>query len=212
MNFHEVRFPPGISLGAVGGPERRTEIVTLGSGFEQRNARWADSRRQYDAGYGVKTADELHQVIEFFEERRGRLFGFRWKDWLDYKSCAPLGTPSAADQEIGQGDGAETAFQLKKRYGSSFAPYRRTIVKPVAGTVLIAVAGEPQTEGEDFWVDYATGQITFYPDRPPAAGQPVTAGFEFDTPVRFDEDQLAISLDSFYSGSIPKIPIVELRL
>lgn len=115
MNFHEVRFPADVSLGALGGPERKTEIVTLGSGFEQRNARWADSRRRYDAGYGVKTVDQLHLIVEFFEERRGRLFGFRWKDWLDYKSCAPLGTLSATDQELGLGDGAATVFRLRVR-------------------------------------------------------------------------------------------------
>jgi uncharacterized protein (TIGR02217 family) len=212
MNFHEVRFPAGISLGAVGGPERKTEIVTLGSGFEQRNARWADSRRRYDAGYGVKTIDELHQVIEFFEERRGRLFGFRWKDWLDYKSCPPLATPTALDQEIGFGDGVKTIFQLTKRYGSAFAPYLRTIVKPSLGSVRIAIDGEILPEGEDWSADHTTGRITFRPDRAPAVGKRITTGFEFDTPVRFDDDQLSISLDSLCSGSIPKIPIVELRL
>ena len=45
MAFHAVRFPAGISLGASGGPERRTEIVVLGSGAEERNSRWADSKR-----------------------------------------------------------------------------------------------------------------------------------------------------------------------
>ena len=59
MVFHEVRFPTEISRGAVGGPERRTDVVVLGSGHEERNSRWADSRRSYNAGYGVKSLDEL---------------------------------------------------------------------------------------------------------------------------------------------------------
>ena len=67
MAFHEVRFPAGISLGSSGGPERRTEIVALGSGAEERNSRWADSKRRYDAGYGVKTLDDLNGIIGFFE-------------------------------------------------------------------------------------------------------------------------------------------------
>jgi uncharacterized protein (TIGR02217 family) len=100
MALHAVRFPAGISLGASGGPERRTEIVVLGSGAEERNSRWADSKRSYNAGYGIKGIDDLHAVIAFFEERRGRLHGFRWKDWSDYKSCAPAATLSALDQEI----------------------------------------------------------------------------------------------------------------
>jgi uncharacterized protein (TIGR02217 family) len=103
--FHEVRFPTAISLGAQGGPERRTDIVTVGSGHEQRNARWAHSRRSWNAGYGVRSLDDLDLVVAFFEERRGRLYGFRWKDAADWKSCAPAATPSAADQTIGTGTG-----------------------------------------------------------------------------------------------------------
>ncbi len=108
MALHAVRFPAGISLGASGGPERRTEIVVLGSGAEERNAAGPIRKRSYNAGYGIKSVDDLHEVIAFFEERRGRLHGFRWKDWSDYKSCAPGGTPSPLDQQIGVGDG-ETA-------------------------------------------------------------------------------------------------------
>jgi len=69
-DFHEVRFPLDVSLDGRGGPERRTEIVALGSNREARNARWAHSRRRYEAGYGVKTLAQLAQVIDFFEERR----------------------------------------------------------------------------------------------------------------------------------------------
>ena len=40
MAFHPVRFPLDVSLGARGGPERKTDVVTLASGREQRNGRW----------------------------------------------------------------------------------------------------------------------------------------------------------------------------
>ena len=103
--FHEVRFPTAIAFGATGGPERRTEIVALGSGHEERNGRWADSRRRYNAGYGVRSLDDLHAAVAFFEERRGRLYGFRWHDRIDGKSCAPSATPLPTDQAIGEGDG-----------------------------------------------------------------------------------------------------------
>ncbi|RIA56759.1 DUF2460 domain-containing protein [Dichotomicrobium thermohalophilum] len=210
MAFHDVRFPPDISRGASGGPERRTEIVTLGSGHEERNQRWADSRRRYDAGYGIRSVDDLYAVIAFFEERRGRLHAFRWKDWADYKSCPPLQTPSATDQEIGNGDGHTDTFQLRKTYGSSFAPWSRTVTKPVAGTVLAAVDGIDQVEGADFSVDHAAGVVTFA--SPPVNGARITAGFVFDVPVRFDTDRLAVSLEHFSHGHIPNIPIVEVRL
>jgi uncharacterized protein (TIGR02217 family) len=211
MAFHEVRFPPGISQGATGGPERRTEIVTLGSGFEERNSRWADSRRFYNAGYGVRSIDDLHEVIAFFEERRGRLHGFRWKDWADYKSCAPGRNPSPFDQLLGTGDGVDATWQLVKVYGADYAPWTRTIAKPVPGSVRVAVNGVEKAPGT-FTVNAATGVITFDPAHIPASGHEIRAGFEFDVPARFDSDRLDLNLNSFRAGAIPSIPIVEIRL
>jgi uncharacterized protein (TIGR02217 family) len=212
MSFHETRFPTAISRAAHGGPERRTNVVVLGSGAEERNARWADSRRSWNAGYGVKSLNDLHAVIAFFEERRGRLIGFRWRDPMDFKSCPPESTPAALDQQLGTGDGTTAVFQLTKRYGSTFNPWTRDIKKPVAGTVLIAVASVVQTPTADYTVDHATGLVTFQPGHIPAATQAVTAGFEFDVPVRFDTDRLEISIQGFRHGAIPSIPIVEIRL
>ena len=212
MSFHEIRFPTDISRGAQGGPERRTDVVVLGSGFEERNARWADSRRAYNAGYGVKSLDDLHAVIAFFEERRGRLYGFRWRDHADDKSCAPGGTTSPLDQVMGTGDGTQAGFQLVKTYGVAHAPWTRTIAKPVAGTVRIAIDGDEASEGDAFTLNAATGFVQFLPGHVPADGAVVTAGFQFDVPVRFDTDRLEISVQGFRHGAIPHIPIVEVRL
>jgi uncharacterized protein (TIGR02217 family) len=212
MSFHDTRFPTAISRASHGGPERRTDVVVLGSGAEERNARWADSRRSYNAGYGVKSLDDLHAVIAFFEERRGRLHGFRWRDPGDFKSCPPEGTPTALDQTIGLGDGTTAVFQLVKTYGSAFNPWTRAITKPVAGTALVAVAGILQTPATAYSVDHVTGLVTFAPGHIPAVAQPITAGFEFDVPVRFDTDRLQIDIHGFRHGAIPSIPIVEIRL
>lgn len=114
MAFHEVRFPDNISRGARGGRERRTQIVELASGDEERNASWANSRRRYDVAYGIRRADDLDAVVQFFEARNGRLHGFRFKDWGYYKSCKPSEAPAATDQLIGTGDGSQTGFQLVK--------------------------------------------------------------------------------------------------
>ena len=212
MSFHEIRFPTAISRGATGGPERRTDVVALGSGHEERNSRWADSRRAYNAGYGVKTLDDLHAVVAFFEERRGRLFGFRWKDHADFRSCPPSAEPTALDQPLGIGDGIRATFPLVKQYGTLHAPWQRRIAKPVAGTVLIAVDGTPQTVGTAVLADATTGILTFQSGHIPADGAVVSAGFEFDVPVRFDSDKLEVSLHGFGHGAIPSIPIVEIRL
>jgi uncharacterized protein (TIGR02217 family) len=212
MAFHEIRFPAAISFGASGGPERRTDIVTLGSGREERNQRWADSRRTYNAGYGVKTIEDLEAVIAFFEERRGCLHGFRWKDHANFKSCRVTESPSAYDQMIGTGDGMTENFQLCKTYGSEFAPWRRIISKPVSGTVHVAVNNVPLSEGVGFTCDATSGIVTFNANYLPPEGAVIAAGFEFDVPVRFNADSLEINIDGFRHGSIPAIPIVELRL
>jgi uncharacterized protein (TIGR02217 family) len=206
MSFDDVRFPTAISRGSSGGPERRTEIVATGSGAEERNSRWANSRRRYDAGVGVASLDDLHQVIAFFEARRGRLRGFRFKDHTDWKSCAPGASVSALDQAIGTGDGTRRSFQLVKRYGAGPEAHVRTITKPVAGSVRLAVAGSPTT---GFSLDPLSGIVTLAVA--PAAGAAVTAGFEFDVPVRFDSDMLRINLTQFAAGEIPEIPLVEIR-
>jgi uncharacterized protein (TIGR02217 family) len=208
--FHEVQFPLDISLRSSGGPQRRTDVVTLGSNREERNARWARSRRRYDAGYGVKSLAALSLVIDFFEERRGMLYGFRWRDRADFKSCPPNATPSPLDQPIGVGDGARASFQIVKTYGGAFAPYARDIAKPVAGSTRVAVNGVQETEGIDFDVDPSTGVVVFRAGFAPGPGGIVTAGYLFDTPVRFDTDYLEIVHTAFAAGEIPKIPIIEI--
>jgi uncharacterized protein (TIGR02217 family) len=209
--FHEVRFPLAIGFGSTGGPERRTDVVLLASGHEERNSRWADSRRRYNAGTGVHSLADLHTLIAFFEERRGRLYGFRWRDRADWKSCAPEAIPSPVDLAIGTGDGATATFQLVKTYGSGFAPYQRGVAKPVEGTVRVAVDSDEQALGTDFSVNLTTGVITFLAGHIPAEDAIITAGFEFDVPVRFDTDRLDINLASFEAGDVPNVPVVEIR-
>ena len=209
MAFHEIRFPANISFGSTGGPERLTEVVTLANGFEERNTPWEHSRRHYDAGFGLRSLDDVDSLLAFFEARRGRLHAFRWKDWSDYKSGGSNATLTEIDQLIGVGDGVTTAFQLKKAYVSGAQSYVRPIVKPVAGTVIVAIATDPKVEGQEFSVDAATGIVTFI--TPPDVGVLITAGFEFDVPARFDTDAIKTSVASFRVGDIPSVPIVEVR-
>lgn len=209
MAFHEVRFPANLSFGSVGGPERRTEIVTLANGFEERNTPWAHSRRRYDAGVGLRSLTDLEALIAFFEARRGQLHGFRWKDWSDFRSCPAHLRPGPQDQVIGLGDGRRTVFALQKTYRSGQESYVRPIGKPVLGTVVVAVADDPKVEGLEFTVDPATGLVTF--DVAPPLGTQVSAGFEFDVAVRFDTDRIQISVASFQAGEVPSVPVVEIR-
>ena len=176
MAFHEVRFPDDISRGARGGPERRTQVVELASGDEERNASWADSRRRYDAAYGIRRADDLAAVIAFFEARNGRLHGFRWKDWGDYRSGLPSAPVTPIDQALGTGDGDTETFQLVKRYesgaqaGSGGSSSRSPARAGRARRRRAAPAGRSTRR---------PGRHLRHRAR---AGVLVTAGFEFDVP------------------------------
>ncbi|MBT0957057.1 DUF2460 domain-containing protein [Alphaproteobacteria bacterium KMM 3653] len=210
MSFHEVRFPASLSFGSLGGPERRTEVVTLANGFEERNTPWSHSRRRYDAGMGVRSLDDVSLLIAFFEARRGRLYGFRWKDWADYKTSAAEADPGYLDQQIGVGDGSTRAFKLCRSYASGEASYTRPIVKPVQGSVRMGIEGVEMFEAVHYAVDTATGVVTF--DTPPETGARVSAGFEFDVPVRFDTDQIQTSVANFRAGEVPNVPVLEVRV
>jgi len=203
MSFHDVRLPARLAFGSTGGVERRTRIVTLASGFERRSSPWAHGRRRYLIGAGLRSLDDAAALTAFFEARRGRLYGFRFRDFADFKSCAPSAAITPGDQPLGVGDGEAVSFQLAKGAGDLVRPIR----KPVAGTARVAVDG---VETAAFAVDPATGLVTF--DAAPAAGAVLTAGFEFDVPVRFDADRIDITLESFEAGRVVAVPLIEVRV
>jgi hypothetical protein len=132
--FHEVRFPDNIAYGATGGPEFATTVVATGSGHEKRNVNWAEARGRWDVASGLKKQAQIDELIAFFRARRGKAYGFRFKDWTDYKATGQL---------LGTGDDVLV----------------RTITKPVAGTVKVYLDGVEQLSG---WsVDTTTGLVTF---------------------------------------------------
>lgn len=212
MSFHEVRLPARLAFGSTGGVERRTEVVQLASGWERRSTPWAQGRRRWLIGAGVRSLADMAELAAFFEARRGRLFGFRFKDFADWTSCPPGGAPAAGDQVIGAGDGTRRTFQLVKRYGDPGSGPGQAVVreikKPVDGSVRVAAAGVELEGG--FAVDAVSGVVTLA--SAPAAGVVVTAGFAFDCPVRFDSDRLDVTLEGFEAGRIAAVPLVEIRV
>lgn len=196
--FHEVQFPPDISYGASGGPGYSTTVVTTVSGHERRNANWAAARGKWNVAHGLKKREQVAALIAFFRARKGRAYGFRFKDWTDYQAFA---------QVLGAGDGANKTFQLIKRYTSGGEIDTRLIAKPVTGTVKIYREGVEAVSG--WTVNTATGIVTF--TTAPASGVQVTADFEFDVPVRFDSDQMDITIETYQLGSWGQIPVLEIR-
>ncbi len=201
--FEDVTFPIAIGAEASASPGFSTNVVTSASGHESRNANWQQARLRFDAGPGVRSDDELGTLIAFFRARRGAAVAFRFRDPFDQSSNAMTGVPSAGDQLIGTGDGAETRFALSKKYGEGEI---RRITRPVAGSVRVSIGAVEQLAG---WSIVDRGILQF--SVPPADGFPVRAGFLFDTPVRFAEDRLDINRASFLAGEAPSVPLIEIR-
>ena len=191
--FHEVRFPPDISYGASGGPGYLTTVVATASGHEHRNANWAAARGKWDVASGLRDRTHLAELIAFFRARRGRAHGFRFKDWTDYQGVA---------QVLGTGDGSMKTFPLIKNYASGGVIEARTIAKPVAGTITLYRDGVVVASGVS--VNTATGLVTF--SAAPAAGVIVTADYEFDVPVRFDTDQMTVTIETYNLGTWAQVP------
>jgi uncharacterized protein (TIGR02217 family) len=207
--FHDVRLPLRLSLGTSGGPVRRTDVVNLSNGRESRNSRWRDARRSYDAGSGIRSIGDLYEVMEFFEARGGELYGFRFRDPVDWTSGRPGAPVTALDQVIGIGDGSARNFQLTKTYGDAGGRSIRAIAKPALNTVKIAINGA-LLPMQDFFCNPATGLVTFSAGAVPRSGITISAGFEFDVPVRFATDRIDINLSAFNAGRIPSIPLMEI--
>lgn len=204
--FHDEPFPLELGLGAAGGPEFSTQIASLASGHEQRNAMWSAARLRYDAGVGIRSEADLARVIAFFRARRGQAQAFRFRDPMDHSSDASgFGSPGPLDQPIGVGDGKRLRFPLVKRYGGIDGE-ERPVTRPVAETVRVAIAGSEQQSG---WVLEELGIIRF--DEPPPMGAEVSAGFLFDVPARFAVDRIEVALAGWAAGEVPSIPILEVR-
>jgi len=202
MSFHNVRMPEDVERGAQGGPGFKTTIIRLDSGFEKRNIDWERSKGRWDLSYGVETRADQQDVMTFFYARRGRAYGFRFKDWMDYE----VGDDATDTfQQIGTGDTTTTKFQISKLYTSGGETFTRQLTRIVAGTTRVFLSGAEQMSG--WTVDNDTGVITF--SVAPSA-VPVQVICEFDVPVRFDVDELPQRWITMDAAEIPDLPIVEI--
>ncbi|MBI5427257.1 MAG: DUF2460 domain-containing protein [Nitrospinae bacterium] len=202
--FIEARFPTDISYGSAGGPAFNTQIVAVKSGAETRNVNWPSPVHKYNVAFGIRKQSDLEAVLKMHHVCQGRAIGFRYKDWLDYKSCDAGAAVTPVDQSIGMGNASATAFQLVKNYTFGGYQVSRKIKKPVSGTVKVALNDIEQLSG---WsVSTTTGIVAF--TSPPGSGVSIKTGYEFDVPVRFDIDDLSFLLSKPRLGE-GNIPLVE---
>lgn len=215
MTFYNVVLPGFISGGSESAPVSSVDIVRSASGAEQRRSKRSFPLMRFNLAKNIRTVNDIYDVLSLFNVMNGPLHSFAIKDILDFKSCAPATDAAFTDAAIGTGDGVTAAFQLKKQYkvtlvdGVTVIAVDRTIYLPVQGKLLVGVAGTLKTETTHYTVNYSTGVITFTGGNIPTAGQAVTAGFEFNTKVRFDTNDLSRTIEHFRVGSAPSIPLIE---
>lgn len=206
MSFHEEIFPIGVSYGAVGGPKFKTTILPLMSGYEKRNIDWSNARAEYDVSYGLKTLEELEEIRDFFYARRGMAYGFRFRDWQDYK---------LTNEVIGLTTGALTTYQIFKRYQSGAVVYDRVLRKIETGGVVVTVAGVIRTVGlggTSYQINLNTGVITLGATLAALVGESIAITCNFHVPVRFDTDHLATTIEEYNVFTWGQIPLVEVRV
>ena len=91
------------------GRSSRPTVVAISAGHEKRNVNWSEARGRWDVASGLKKQAQIDELIAFFRARRGKAYGFRFKDWTDHKATGQL---------LGTGDDVLTQFQLVKHYPS----------------------------------------------------------------------------------------------
>jgi len=210
MSFLETpRFPDDPSYGSTFGCAWSASIVVLDNGTDEVNDRWGRARGTGVLAEAVKTRAAWSEIMAWARAVNGAADGFRMKDWSDYSSAEDGGeTVTDTDQEIGVGDGTETQFQLTKTYAAGTFEHIRNIRKPVTGTTVIALDGTPTASG--WTVDTTTGIVTF--SAAPGLGVVVTAGYEYDVPVRLDlgDSPVTLSMESYELASFTGLPVIEI--
>lgn len=201
--FRDVNFPIELGASAWVEPRFSTSIATGASGFEFRNVNWEQARLRFDVAPGVRSITDLQNLLSFFRSMRGNAVAFRFRDEMDYSSSGMSSEPGAADIQLGIGDGATTRYPLIKTYGEG---EERRITQPIASSVRVSIGGEELGNG---WTLSALGVIEFAD--PPETGAIVAAGFLFDVPVRFEDEQIRVSRKTYLAGESFSIPLIEVR-
>lgn len=180
--FIESRFPGCPSFGFQWRPFFQNEHIQNTTGDETPFRHWAYPLHDCQVTVGPRMDDEIDALLEFFFAMGGSYYGFRMKNHGEFKTCRPSETVSATDQPtLDLSDSSNDEVQLIKRYTVGSTNQDRYILKPVAGTVVLADSGGLISPAE-YTVDHTTGRVLF--STPPTG--PVTWGGEFDLPMRFE--------------------------
>ena len=199
-------FPTNISFGRPGGPEYNTDVGLSEGANEQRNSWWPEPKYSWDVGYSLRRIDDIYLLLEFFHSCRGKFKPFRFKDWLDFKSCSTGLDTDFEDVTFDAALAGQTVFQLKKNYVKGSYSTTIDIFKPKGDTIRI---GEDGVEVFDGWtVNEVTGLLTRA--TPFSGGEIPTWGGEFYRKARFDVDKLSHTFEVWKVGGV-EVPVIGLR-
>ncbi len=204
MFIESPRMPECISFGLVSGPAFKTTAVVVGSGHEKRNVEWSLPLGRWDLSQAIKDEEDFELVEAHFMNAMGRAYGFRMKDWRDYRVVAGRGVVTGI---------TTTLFQLQKTYPFGANIFKVPVRKPIAEGFVLKNSGVTLNTPADYTLDTTTGRVT---TTIPRTAANLTWVGEFDKPVRFDTDELkAQSIDRTDGDKLliqwASIPVLELR-
>ena len=200
MIIDNTRLPTDVERGVRGGPMFSTTVTMTDGGNTDTNQNWTYPLYKGNIGYGIQSKTLMDTVVAFFWARRGRQYGFLFKDWSDY---------TFTGSNLGTGDGVNQDFQCVKVYADSVRPFTRILKYPIESTMTVYKDGVAVPEAD--WSLLSTGEIRFTLGATPLAGVVITASGEFNIACRFLSDDLEIEMAVFNAGSVPSIPIMEIR-
>lgn len=215
-DFEEVLFPPTFAERSESGPQYDAIISSGASGIDQRIGQFLAPKIAFQVDQAVQSLSDMEVLLRFFHARRGKLVGFLALDYTDFQ---------ARDHLFAIGDGTTASFQLTKTYSSGgFSQVRpiTRVVYPTAiyiGGVLVTDVQVLDTEngfevlrGTHLITPLAsvssTGIVQF--TTPPGNGVELRWTGMFYVPVRFDTDELDLTLDGPDVTSWSRIGLVEI--
>lgn len=200
--FIDETLPQFVSYGATGGPTFKTTITEGHTGRERRNVNWSKARWKFSFSGALLTAEAYDELRAVFYVVKGRYSGFRFSDPVDYQMT---------DEQIAEGDGSTTTFELYKAYTFGTETYNRRILKAASGTDVVKVNGVTKSgAGVDYTFYPNTGYIVF--NTPPSNTHPIVVSCDFDVPVRFNVDEINMTYEGYASQTAETIDLIDISL
>ena len=213
MSFKEVRLDIKISYDSQGGPSYKTTVVELPSGQEFRRGWWANGRKKWRIKKELLSRTEVKNLEAFFRNMKGKLFGFRIRDWNSYL---------IVDEPVGIL--TNTAGQLQFRY---IEPITNSIeIQKITKPVLVADVnnsvdsdlyspdivlkrnGTVWPSSGNWTLNRTTGVVTYTVSQ---AGQAITWSGSYDWPVRLDTDEAMFHREAADIHDWSDISLIELK-